>query len=151
MLYHDAALSFLHFLFAFLLAGALVAEAFVLRLPVNGQVVRLLLRIDLFYGISAVGVILAGLSRVFWGAKGAAYYVAEPFFWAKMAAFAAVALISIAPTRAFMRWNKSAGGDAAFAVDEAGVKKVRRLVMIELHMFVLIPLFAVLMARGLGM
>jgi putative membrane protein len=150
MLYHDAALSFLHFAFAFLLAGALSAEAFVLRLPVNAQVARLLLRIDLFYAIAAIGVILAGLSRVFVGAAGPAYYATQPFFWAKMAAFATVALISIAPTLTFIRWNKAARGDANFAVPDADAKKMRRLVMIELHVFVLIPLFAALMARGIG-
>ncbi len=147
---HDSALSFLHFVFAFLLAGTLSAEAFVLRLPVDGRVARLLLRIDLFYAIAAVGVIAAGIARVLWGEKGAAYYAAEPFFWAKMAAFALVGLISIGPTLTFLAWNKRARSDAAFSVDDVSVKKIRRLVMIELHVFVLIPLFAALMARGVG-
>ena len=150
MLWHDAALSYLHFVFAFILVGAIAAEAFVLRLPVDGKVARLLLRIDLFYGIAAVGVILAGVARVFWGAKGAAYYAAQPMFWAKMAAFGAVGLISIAPTRTFFRWVKAAGADTAYAVGEAEAKRVRRLVMIEVHVLALVPLFAALMARGLG-
>lgn len=150
MLLHDAALSYLHFIFVLILAGALAAEAFVLRLPVDGRVARLLLRIDLFYGVSAVGVIAAGLARLFWGAKGVEFYAGQPFFWVKMAAFAVVGLISIAPTRAFLRWVKQAGGDAAFAVAEGEAKTVRRLVMIELHLLALVPLFAALMARGIG-
>lgn len=149
MLWHDAAFSYLHFVFVLILAGALAAEAFVLRLPVDGRVVRLLLRIDVFYAISAVGVILAGVARVFWGAKGAAYYAEQPFFWAKMAAFALVGLISIAPTRGFFRWVKAAGQDPAFVAAEAEVKRTRRFVMIELHVLALVPLFAALMARGL--
>lgn len=150
MLLHDAAFSYLHFLFALILVGALVAEAFVLRLPIDGRVARLLLRIDLFYGVSAVAVIAAGLARVFWGAKGAEYYGAQPFFWAKMATFAVIGLISIAPTRTFIGWVKRAGQDAAFAIAEADVKRVRRLVMIEVHLLALVPLFAALMARGIG-
>lgn len=150
MLLHDATLSYLHFIFALILVAALVAEAFVLRLPVDGRVARLLLRIDLFYGISAVGVIAAGVARVFWSAKGAEFYGAQPFFWAKMATFAAIGLISIAPTRRFIGWVRQAGQDAAFAVTEAEVKGVRRLVMIEVHLLVLVPLFAALMARGIG-
>lgn len=150
MLLQDAAFSYLHFVFVLILAGALVAEAFILRLPVDGRVARLLLRIDLFYGISSVGVILAGLARVFWGAKGAEFYGAQPFFWAKMAVFAIIGVISALPTRAFMRWTKQAGQDAAFAVGEADVKRVRRLVMIELHLLALVPLFAALMARAIG-
>ncbi|MBL8546708.1 MAG: DUF2214 family protein [Hyphomonadaceae bacterium] len=150
MLLHDAALSFLHFAFALILVGALAAEAFMLRLPVDGRVARLLLRADLFYGISAVGVILAGVARVFWGAKGAAYYADQPFFWAKMAVFGVIGLISIAPTRAFLRWVRQAGQDAAFAVTEADAKRVRGLVMIEVHLLALLVLFAALMARGVG-
>jgi putative membrane protein len=149
MLLHDAALSYLHFVFAFILAGAMAAEAFVLRLPVDGRLARLLLRIDLFVGIGAVGVILAGVSRVFWGAKGAEYYASQPFFWAKMATFAIVGLLSIIPTRAFFRWVKTAK-DTAFAAAEADVRRIRRFVMIELHVFALIPLFAALMARAIG-
>lgn len=149
MLYHDAALSVLHFLFVLLVAGTLTAEAFVLRLPVDGRVARLLLRIDLFYGIGSVGLILAGVARVFWGAKGASYYAGEPFFWAKMATFGLIGLISIGPTRSFMRWNKAAGADPSFAVDEPTAKKVRRLVMIEAHLLALVVIFAALMARGL--
>lgn len=150
MIYHDAGLSYLHFAFAFILAGALAAEAFVLRLPVDGRVARLLLRIDLFYAIAAVGVIIAGVSRVFFGVSGASYYAAQPFFWAKMATFAIIGLISIGPTRAFFKWNKQARADATFAVPEAEAKKIRRLVMIEVHLLALVPLFAALMARGIG-
>lgn len=150
MLLHDAALSYLHFVFAFILAGAIAGEAFVLRLPVDGRVARLLMRIDLFYAISAVGVIIAGISRVAWGAKGDAYYATQPFFWAKMATFAIIGLLSIAPTRAYFRWVKAAKDDAAFTVPEMEAKRIRRLVMVELHLLALVPLFAALMARGIG-
>ena len=149
MLLLDAALAYLHFVFAFILAGALAAEVFVRRLPVTAPVARLLLRIDLFYAIAALGVIAAGISRVVWGAKGQVYYMHEPFFWAKMATFAVIGLISIGPTRAFFRWNKSAAA-ADFAVADAERKRVRRLVMIEVHLLALLPLFAALMARGFG-
>ncbi|HYD88272.1 MAG TPA: DUF2214 family protein [Vitreimonas sp.] len=146
MLLHDAALSYLHFVFALILAGTLIAEAFVLRLPVDGRVARLLLRIDLFYGLSAVGVILAGIARVLWGAKGAAYYMGQPFFWAKMATILVIGLISIAPTRAFTRWVRSGAAEIA----AADANKVRRLVMIELDLLALVPLFAALMARAIA-
>jgi putative membrane protein len=150
MLFHDAGLAWLHFLFAFILVGAIFAEGVILRLPVDGRVARLLLRVDLFYGLSAVLLILAGVARVIWGAKGWAFYEAQPFFWAKMAAFGVIALISIVPTRTFMRWVRAAKADTAFAVPEAEAKRVRRLVLIEVHLVALLLLFAALMARGVG-
>jgi putative membrane protein len=150
MLLHDAGLAWLHFVFAFILVGAICAELFILRLPIDSGVARLLLRVDLFYGASAVLLILIGVSRVIWGAKGWEYYQAQPFFWAKMAMFAIIGIISIAPTRAFMRWAKAFGADAAFTPLEAQVKGLRRYVMIEVHLVALLLLFASLMARGIG-
>jgi putative membrane protein len=150
MLLHDALLAYVHFVFAFLLFAALAGEAWVLRLPVTPDVRKLLLRIDMIYGLSAAGVVIAGLLRVFWGAKGPDYYWADHFFWAKMLAFAIVGVISILPTMAFFNWRKAAAVNPAFAPDEAEVKKLRRLVSLELIFLALVPLFAALMARGLG-
>lgn len=150
MLLHDAGLAWLHFVFAFILVGALVAEAFILRLKVDASVARLLLRVDLFYGGSSVLLILAGIARVIWGAKGWEYYQHQPFFWAKMATFAIIGLISIAPTRTFMRWTKAANANPDLVVPEAEVKKARRLVTMETHLIAVLLLFATLMARGIG-
>lgn len=150
MLLHDAGLAWLHFVLAFVLVGALVAEAFILRLPVDGRVARVLLRVDLFYGASSVLLILVGISRVIWGAKGWDYYNAQPFFWAKMVTFGVIGLLSIGPTRAFMRWVKQTNAEPAFVVAEADVKRMRRLVVVEAHLVALLLLFASLMARGIG-
>lgn len=150
MLYHDAGLAWLHFVFAFVLVGALVAELFILRLPVDGRVARLLLRVDLFYGVSAVLIILAGVSRVLWGAKGWDYYQAQPLFWAKMATFLVIGLLSALPTRTFMRWNRAAGADATFMAPEFEVKRVRGFVMWETHLLAALLLFASFMARAIG-
>ncbi len=146
----DALLAWAHFVLAFVMVGALVAEAFILRLPVDARVARLLARIDLFYGGSAGLLILAGVARVIWGAKGWVYYQGQPFFWAKMATFAVVGLASIAPTMRFLRWRREAAASVTFVAPEAEVKGMRRYVMGEVHAIALLLLFAVLMARGIG-
>jgi putative membrane protein len=150
MLIHDAGLSWLHFVLAFMLVGAILAEAIILRLPVDGRVSRLLLRVDLVYAISAGLIIIAGISRVVWGAKGWAYYQDQAFFWAKLATFAVIGLLSIAPTRSFMRWVKQANADPAFVVAEADARRVRRLVEVEILLVAALVLFAALMARAFG-
>lgn len=146
MMLHDALLSYLHFAAAFIVAGALVAEFYMLRLPLTADTVRVLLRADMVYGIAAGSVILAGLARVFWGAKDESYYWEQPFFWAKIAAFVVVGVLSVLPTRAFFKWKRALASGPI--IDD--VRGVRRLVLIELHVFALIPLFAALMARGVG-
>lgn len=150
MLLHDAGLAWLHFVFAFILVGAISAEAFILRLPVDVRVARLLLRVDLFYGVSALLLILAGISRVIWGAKGWEYYQHQPFFWAKMATFALIGLVSIVPTRTFLRWTKAASANPDLVVPDAEASRVRRLVTLEVHLVALLLVFAVLVARGIG-
>jgi len=150
VLLHDAGLAWLHFIFAFLIVGALSAELFMLRMPVTAPVALRIVRADAFYGIGSILLIIAGLSRLQWGAKDWAFYQAEPFFWAKIATFVVIGLISIAPTRAFLRWSKAAKADATFIAPEAEVKAARRWVMIEVHLIALLLLFASLMARGIG-
>lgn len=150
MLYHDAALSFLHFTFLLVLVAALGAEAFLLRLPVDARLARLLLRIDAFYGISAIGLLGAGAARAIWGAKGWEFYAGQPFFWAKLATFALIGVISIWPTLTFLKWSRAAGADATFQAPEVAATRVRRVVMAELHLLALVVLFAVLTARGIG-
>jgi putative membrane protein len=149
-MFHDAGLSFLHFTFAFIYAGALSAAAFVLRLPVDAAVARLLWRIDWIGRAGAVALLAAGLARVNFGARPWDYYEAQPFFWAKMAAFAVMGLMSIPPSLAYRRWTRAALGDSAFVVAGVEVKRVRRLVMIEVHLLALALAFAALMARGIG-
>lgn len=151
MAFHYVALSYLHFIFAFGVFGALLAQSWLLRLPVDARAADLLGRIDRMYGLAAVLVILAGVSRVLWGEKGAGYYIAEPFFLAKMATFGIIALISIRPTITFIRWRKAAAADPAFTVPAQDAARMRTLVRVELLLFALLPLFAALMARGVGM
>ena len=67
-----------------------------------------------------------------------------------MAAFAAVALLSIAPTIRIVRWRRALAGDAAFTPAAADIANVRRFLWTEAAVFALIPAFAAAMARGYG-
>jgi putative membrane protein len=146
----DASLSFLHFTAVLILVSALAGEAFVLRLPMNAPVIRLLLRMDMFYGASAGALLAVGFLRVFFGLRDESYYWAQPFFWAKIGTFLAVGLLSIAPTRRFFAWARTLKKDSGYLPPEAQVRGARRIVMIEVHLLALVVLFAVLMARGIG-
>ena len=67
----------------------------------------------------------------------------------KMALYVIIALISIVPTRRFIAWRRAldAGGPPP---DPAAIAGVRRLLHLELALAALMPLAAVLMARGIG-
>ena len=146
----DALLAYFHFSAIFILFAFLTAEAMVLRNPLDGNAIRLISRIDIWYFASAMLVLASGLARLFWGAKGAAFYTANPMFHAKVGLFIVVAALSLPPTLQILRWARQARQDGGFAAPEAERARVRRLVMIELHVASLLPLFAVMMARGIG-
>ena len=147
----DLVLAILHHLLILSLAGLLSVERVLVKPGLSGSALATLGRIDAAYGATAGLILVVGFCRVYWGAKGAAFYLESPMFWAKIAAFAVVGLLSLPPTIAIFKWGRQAKADPAFAPAAADVAKVRRLLGWELIVFALIPIFAAAMARGYGL
>ena len=103
---------------------------------------------DRVYMFSALAVLATGLLRLTLGAKGAAFYMSNPWFHAKITLFVVIGLCSIPPTLSFLRWQKQARQQPGFVPSESEIRRARRWVMIESHLFILLPLCAVLMARA---
>jgi putative membrane protein len=101
--------------------------------------------------MAALAVLVTGVLRVLYGAKGAAFYLHNPVFHVKIGLYILVGLLSIMPTVAILRWKKQGKTLPDFVPTPAEIAKVRRWVMIESHLIIFIPLAAVLMARGIGM
>ncbi len=146
----DALLAYLHFTALLTLASALGAEALLLRAQAGANTLRALARADILYGVSSGVVVASGLLRLFYGAKGYAFYTGNPVFWTKLGLFAAVGLLSIPPTLKFIRWRRQLLADGSFYPTLDEIAATRRIVFIELHLLAIIPLAAVFMARGIG-
>ena len=144
----DLILAILHHVLVFSLMAIIAIEMVMVRPDLRGREIGRLSRIDMMYGIFAVLIIVAGVLRVFFGIKGPGYYWASPSFWAKMAAFVGVGLLSIAPTMRIGRWRRAAAADPAYTPPLVEVQGVRRFVHVEAGLFLLIPVFAAAMARG---
>ena len=146
----DALYAWFHYLAIFLLVVVLTAEAVLLRPDLTAAAVKRLAIYDRLYLASAVVVLITGVLRLTLGIKGAAFYMGNPWFHAKITLFVVIALCSIPPTRTFLRWARQASQQPGFVPAAADIKQARRWVMIESHLFIFLPLFAVLMARGIG-
>lgn len=144
----DLLLAILHHLLAFGLLGILAAEIAITTPGITGVRLRRLQVLDRCYGLFAGLLIVIGVLRVLYGGKGPEFYVANTAFWAKMAAFAAVGLLSIAPTVRILGWGRRSRADAAFAVPEDEAAAMRKWFAAQLALFALIPVFAAMMARG---
>ena len=106
----DLVLTIVHHLLVFGLAVMLAMELAWLRAdPVP---IARLSRIDAGYGGVAALIVVIGVARVIWGAKGWVAYQDNPFFWAKIATFVVIGLLSIAPTLQFVRWSRALRADA---------------------------------------
>jgi putative membrane protein len=146
----DAVLAYLHFTAIFLLFAFMTVEVMLMRGSLDQAAVRLLGRVDIWYFGSAIAALITGMLRLGFGAKGSDFYLSSWPIYVKVGLFIAVGLISIQPTMTFMRWKKAFDHDPAFRVDDEERRRVRKYLMIEVHLAALIPIFAVIMARGLG-
>jgi putative membrane protein len=143
----DLTLAVLHHLAILTLILVVGAELALIRVELTGAAVRRLATVDLGYGIAAGVIVVAGVARVIFGAKGWLFYIHNPWFWAKMATFLGVGLLSIYPTVLFIRWHGAADADASFVPPPAAVAAVRRTIVIEAALLGLIVACAAAMAR----
>ena len=141
---------YLHFAAMILIAVFLAIEYLICVPGLARQSLKLLARVDLLYLIAAVLALATGVARLVWFGKGAGFYLHNPVFYLKLALFVAVGLISIPPTMQYLRWMRMLKTGAASVAADFEVLRARRYVLVELVLFALIPLLAVLMARGIG-
>jgi len=141
----DLAFAIGHHLLIFALFGVLFAELIAVRPGMDGPAVRRIAAVDLWYGVLAGLILIVGFSRAVFAAKGWAYYSHNGFFWAKIATFLVIGVLSVPPTIRFIVWRR----DGASPPD-AAVATVRRYLYAETALFALLPVFAAAMARGYG-
>ncbi len=146
----EALLAYAHILAILSMTVFLASEAALCRSEwFNAAVVERLARVDAIYGASALGVLATGLARTWWGVKGTAWYWSQPLLHAKVTLFVVIALLSIVPTVRFLRWRRQLRASGVLPTEEE-IRSTRRLVMIEAHLIVVVPLLAVFLARGIG-
>lgn len=142
----DIALALLHHLFVFSLVAVLFAEYVLAGGPPDAARMHLLGWLDSGYGALAMGILAVGFARAAHGAKGWAFYADNPVFWSKIAVFALIGLLSAVPTVRFIRWRKQ-----GVVPEAAALRSTRRWILAELLLLPLLPLLAILMARGVGL
>ena len=147
----DWALASLHHLAIFTLAATIAAELAILMGIIDAKAIVRLATIDAGYGAAATAVVIFGVARVIWGAKGYEYYLANHVFWTKMALFLIVGLLSIRPTFRYLAWRRQLRANAAFAPATAEVARMRAYLWAEAAFFLAIPVAAAAMARGYGL
>jgi putative membrane protein len=144
----ESLLAYAHFVAILTLVVFLSSEAALCRPEwLNAAVVRRLARVDTIYMFAALAVLATGLARTGWGVKGMAWYWHQPLLHLKLTLYVVIGLISIKPSRAFGRWRRQLESQGSLPPEDE-VRGVRRLVMLQAHLLVLVPLAATMLARG---
>ncbi len=146
----ETVLAYVHWLAIFTMVTFLASEAALCRVEwLNARIIERLARVDMLYGIASVVVLITGLARTYWGAKGMGWYWSNPLLHAKVTLFVVIGLMSIRPTLTFLRWRKALRATGALPAEDE-VRRTRKTVMVQAHLIPLVALLAVFLARGFG-
>ncbi|HEY0104629.1 MAG TPA: DUF2214 family protein [Rhizomicrobium sp.] len=127
----DLVLAVAHHLLAFCFAGTLAFEIAVATPDLTAPGIRRLARAAACGGVLWIALPAVGFSRAVLAAKGWDFYSANPFFWAALAAFAAVLLLAIVTAVEIGRWRRDTKKFATSTPCREDVLAVRRLLWLE--------------------
>jgi putative membrane protein len=147
MLYVPTILASLHHVAAFTLVACLFYEWLIFRQRLSSNEVRGLQQIDLWYGISSLVLLCAGILRVLYGGKVYTYYMGNALFWVKMFLILSIGILSIYPTIRYIRWGTI--DQEGLLVPDAEFQRIRSFLRIQMIGLVLVIIIAPAMARGL--
>jgi putative membrane protein len=147
----EAVFAWLHLLAGGIAAGLLLTEYWLCRRTLDRGQVRLLGTVDLGYWLALIASLATGLTRSFFSVQDSAWYVANRLFLLKIVLFVAIALLAVAPAVQVQRWNREARSAPVFAPLSREVLRVRASIAFGLGLWLVLPLVAILIARGYGL
>jgi putative membrane protein len=142
----SALLSALHVLTLALGLGAVAARGRAMAGPLDAAGWKRLLAADTLWGVAAALWIVTGLARVFHGGKDPDFYRRNGFFWIKLALFALVFLLELAPMITFIRVRGAR--KRGQPLPSFSIAAYRRINHAEMILVVAIVFAAAFMARG---
>jgi len=148
----DILIPYLHYIGIMVLMGALVAQHLMTKTNMDKYDFTSLVNVDRIYWIAAIIALTTGLLRWFFvDPKGVDFFNTNPLFHIKVTLFVVLLVLSIFTTLKFYKWRNKSKMDSYFTTSEKEAKKQLMLIRIELLLMVIIPLLAVMVAKGVRM
>lgn len=139
--------AWIHYVTIMLMMASLLGEHIALKPDLSALETRAIQRLDAIYGGSAVLVLVTGVMRMYLE-KGTTYYLHNGAFHALLGVFVIAALLSIYPTRAFLRWRADTRAGRGQGLKPGQFKQLQMVLRTEIALVLLAPLFATWMAHG---
>ena len=147
----SALVAYVHYLGIILCFGALIFERIILKINLNKNETISIIIADVIYGIAGLAILITGILRVKYYGQGGDFYTSNPIFWLKVSLYIAIGLISLYPTITYILWAIPLSKNKLPVISENLVKRFKLIILIELVGFAVIPFFATLMSRGIGL
>ena len=148
-MWQSAITAYLHYLGFMIAFGALVIEHLTLKKDLSLSEAWRVVIADGIYVLSATTILVTGILRVIYFGKGTDYYLSSPVFYTKISIFIVISLLSLYPTFSFLTWIKDLRNKQTPKLELPQVQRLTWLIRSELAGFVIIPLFAAILARGI--
>jgi len=136
--------------YRFVAAGLLLGQHWLLKRPVDRTQLGLLGAMALGQLLAAIAVLATGIALTTEFGMGGGYYLGNHLYLLKLGLFLLFAAVSAIPLTQYVRWNRASRGSAAVAPLGREVERVRASVSLAIGLMALLPLPAVLLARGFG-
>ena len=146
-------LAALHLIALGLGLGAVIARGTALRDAPSNAALRRAFRSDSTWGFAALLWVSTGVWRWVAGIeKPSGYYLANPFFHAKLGLFAVIVLLEVWAAITLIRWRRAFGaGESAERLMTSGAgRKIATISHFQALLVVVMVFVAVAMARGFG-
>ncbi len=137
---------YIHFVSIFIVFATLVFEYLMLSDELDRKTVAKISRVDGIYGVFAIVVVGAGLTLWLLVGKPAEFYNENGIIYIKVGLFILVGVLSIIPTVWFIKNRKGNEMDIVKVPP-----KIKRLVLVEIILMLLIPALAIPMANGISL
>ena len=146
----SASVAYIHYLSFMICFGALVFERIRIKTEPNKKEAIAMVIADIVYGLAGIALLVSGIYRVIKFGQGSDFYTHNPVFWSKIIIFGLVGSLSLYPTVTYILWAIPLSKGKLPEVTINLVARLKLIINIELIGFSLIPFFATLMARGVG-
>ena len=127
----------------------LAAQTALCHIPWNQSAVLLrLMRLDKLAWVCALLLLVSGFARMFLGMKGWLFFATQWALYAKLAVFFLMLVLEFWVSFRYRSWFAQGQGQQQLP-EPAQIKKVYRVLMIQTHLMVALPILAALLARGI--
>ena len=147
----SALVAYFHYLGIILCFGALMFERIILKINLSKNEIISIIIADAIYGIAGLAILITGILRVKYYGQGGEFYTSNPIFWVKVSLYIVIGLISLYPTTTYILWAIPLSKNKLPVISENLVRRFKLIIMTELVGFTVIPFFATLMSRGIGL